>query len=135
MKGGKQMSVFYDPKTHTQITDIREFTVRYCKKRMDCCGCPFDFDKEQESCEDWAATNPEQAAKYMGLVISNSSDADTEAKQTVTVFSNTGRKLRSWSGRIQVHSVEDKVIVSDGTKTVATIYGGIIIVEEDKNIK
>lgn len=50
--------------------------------------------------------------------------------RTVTVYSNTGEKINSWSGRFDVSESENEVYFDiDGKRII--IHGGIVINEEN----
>lgn len=50
--------------------------------------------------------------------------------RTVTVYSNTGEAIQSWSGKFDVSSSENEVYFDlDGKRVI--IHGGIVVNEED----
>lgn len=58
------------------------------------------------------------------------SDFGGGLNRTVTVYSNTGEAVRSWSGKFDVSSSENEVYFDlDGKRVI--IHGGIVINEEE----
>lgn len=66
----------------------------------------------------------DRAAKSIG------SDMSGGLHRTVTVYSNTGEKIQSWSGKFDVASSASETYFDiDGKRVI--IHGGIMIDEED----
>ena len=59
-----------------------------------------------------------------------SSDLGGGLNRTVTVYSNTGEKIDSWSGKFDVSSSESETYFDINGKRVI-IHGGIVIDEEN----
>jgi len=58
------------------------------------------------------------------------SDIDGGLYRTVTVYSNTGEKIKEWNGKFDVSENDNEVYFDlDGKRVI--IHGGIVINEED----
>lgn len=69
-------------------------------------------------------------ASWQRSVKSFASDFTGGLDRTVTVYSNTGEKINSWSGRFDVSESENEVYFDiDGKRII--IHGGIVINEEN----
>ena len=58
------------------------------------------------------------------------SDFDGGLYRTVTVYSNTGEKIKEWNGKFDVSENDNEVYFDLNDKRVI-IHGGIVINEED----
>ena len=58
------------------------------------------------------------------------SDVSGGLHRTVTVYSNTGEKIQSWSGKFDVSENDNEVYFDLNDKRVI-IHGGIVLDEED----
>lgn len=58
------------------------------------------------------------------------SDIDGGLYRTVTVYSNTGEKIKEWNGKFDVSENDNEVYFDLNDKRVI-IHGGIVINEED----
>ena len=58
------------------------------------------------------------------------SDLDGGLHRTVTVYSNTGEKIKEWNGKFDVSENDNEVYFDLNDKRVI-IHGGIVINEED----
>lgn len=68
-------------------------------------------------------------ASWQRNVKSFASDFTGGLDRTVTVYSNTGEKINSWSGRFDVSESENEVYFDiDGKRII--IHGGIVVNEE-----
>lgn len=69
-------------------------------------------------------------ASWQRSAKSLASDFTGGLDRTVTVYSNTGEKINSWSGRFDVSESENEVYFDiDGKRII--IHGGIVINEEN----
>lgn len=67
---------------------------------------------------------------FSRTVKSIGSDIGGGLNRTVTVYSNTGEKIDSWSGKFDVSESENEVYFDIENKRVI-IHGGIVIDEEN----
>lgn len=58
------------------------------------------------------------------------SDISGGLQRTVTVYDYNGKKIKSWTGKIDADNTEDRTVFDlDGKRTI--IRGGIVIIQED----
>lgn len=64
-------------------------------------------------------------------VKSMSSDFSGGINRTVTLYDNTGKKIKSWHGKFDIESNDQEVFFDDAQGKRVIIQGGIVVSEED----
>ena len=60
-----------------------------------------------------------------------SSDFSGGINRTVTLYDNTGNKIKSWHGKFDIESNDQEVFFDDAQGKRVIIQGGIVVSEED----